>query len=394
MGSYAHHLNAQHLILAGGGLASCLVALAIAKRHSRVRISIVEAGPALGGNHTWSFHGGDLSNAQQGFIAPLVQHHWPAQQVRFPRYRRTLQAGYFSITSEALRQHMAGQPNLEIHTDTEVSKLAADRVETADGTVLRADAVIDGRGPTSTQGMLLGFQKFLGREVRTENPHGVECPVIMDATVSQADGYRFIYLLPFDDTTLLIEDTRYSDGGKLADDELRTAIDAYAETQGWTIADTLREERGVLPVLIAGDFEHFWPAADPVARAGLRAGLFHPTSGYSLPQAVALADAIAAHWPMDGEAVAAFTRNHARDFWHRTRFYRLLTRMLFRAGRPEQRYRVLERFYTLSGPLLTNFYAANLKLHQKARVLVGKPPVPFFKALGLVRERPFIRREQ
>ncbi|HKL49536.1 MAG TPA: lycopene beta-cyclase CrtY [Wenzhouxiangellaceae bacterium] len=385
--------DSPDLLLAGGGLANCLVALRVAERQPESRIAIVEAGPAVGGNHTWSFHDGDLAPAQHAFLEPLVKHAWSRQQVRFPRLLRELQAGYFSITSDALRRHVADQPGIEIHTDTPVIAIGPEFVKTATGHGLSATAVLDGRGPESADGMVLGFQKFLGREIRTLAPHGVACPVIMDATVSQADGYRFIYLLPFDETTLLIEDTRYSDGAELSDDELTSAIDDYAADHGWDIEQTLRTERGVLPILMAGDFDRFWPAADPVARAGLRAGLFHPTTGYSLPQAMALADAVAANWPMDGPTLAAFTRRFSEKFWAQTRFFRLLNRMLFRAGHPDQRYKVLERFYGLSEDIITNFYAAELTLVQKARILIGKPPVPVTEAIPLVREDSFMRRE-
>jgi len=385
--------DSPDLLLAGGGLANCLVALRVAERQPESRIAIVEAGPAVGGNHTWSFHDGDLAPAQHAFLEPLVKHAWSRQQVRFPRLLRELQAGYFSITSDALRRHVADQPGIEIHTDTPVIAIGPEFVKTATGHGLSATAVLDGRGPESAEGMVLGFQKFLGREIRTLAPHGVACPVIMDATVSQADGYRFIYLLPFDETTLLIEDTRYSDGAELSDDELTSAIDDYAADHGWDIEQTLRTERGVLPILMAGDFDRFWPAADPVARAGLRAGLFHPTTGYSLPQAMALADAVAANWPMDGPTLAAFTRRFSEKFWAQTRFFRLLNRMLFRAGHPDQRYKVLERFYGLSEDIITNFYAAELTLVQKARILIGKPPVPVTEAIPLVREDSFMRRE-
>jgi len=385
--------DSPDLLLAGGGLANCLVALRVAERQPESRIAIVEAGPAVGGNHTWSFHDGDLAPAQHAFLEPLVKHAWSRQQVRFPRLLRELQAGYFSITSDALRRQVADQPGIEIHTDTPVIAIGPEFVKTATGHGLSATAVLDGRGPESADGMVLGFQKFLGREIRTLAPHGVACPVIMDATVSQADGYRFIYLLPFDETTLLIEDTRYSDGAELSDDELTSAIDDYAADHGWDIEQTLRTERGVLPILMAGDFDRFWPAADPVARAGLRAGLFHPTTGYSLPQAMALADAVAANWPMDGPTLAAFTRRFSEKFWAQTRFFRLLNRMLFRAGHPDQRYKVLERFYGLSEDIITNFYAAELTLVQKARILIGKPPVPVIEAIPLVREDSFMRRE-
>ena len=60
-------------------------------------------------------------------------------------------------------------------------------------------------------------------------------------------------------------------------------------------ANDLREERGALPVVIGGDFEGYWASGGAqVAKAGMRAGLFHPLTGYSLPDAVKAADAVAA----------------------------------------------------------------------------------------------------
>ena len=49
-----------------------------------------------------------------------------------------------------------------------------------------------------------------------------------------------------------------------------------------------------VPVAIGGDFDAFWRKGGVrVPKAGLRAGLFHPTTGYSLPDAVRLAARIA-----------------------------------------------------------------------------------------------------
>lgn len=383
-----------HLLLAGGGLANGLIALRLIESRPGTRITMIESGAVAGGNHTWSFHQGDLSPEQHRFVEPMVRYRWDAQEVRFPAYSRRLDSGYLSIPSCALAERIADTPGIDLRTGTRVRTVERRAVETDDGERIEADAVIDARGPDRSDGTLLGFQKFLGREVRTAAPHGVERPVIMDATVSQADGYRFVYLLPFTEDTLLIEDTRYSDGHALSHEELSSAIDDYADAHGWQIVETLREENGVLPILMAGDFDRFWPD-DPAApaRAGLRAGLFHPTTGYSLPQALALADAIVERWPMDGDELAAFTRGFVRRYWEETGLFRLLNRMLFKAGRPEGRYLVMQRFYRLSHSLITNFYASRLTLPQKARILVGKPPVPFFKALTLVPERPFVPKE-
>jgi len=384
------------LLLVGGGLANSLIAWRLTQRRPETRVTILEAGERLGGNHTWSFHEDDLTPDQRAWMAPFVVHRWPGQHIRFPDCRRNFSEPYLSITSDRLHDVMVAAGRFELKSGVRAAELAADAVVTERGERLTAAAVIDGRGPGPSEGLVLGFQKFVGREVRLAEPHGLTVPTIMDATVDQHDGYRFVYLLPFSDDTVLIEDTRYSDGEALDSDELHAAIDRYAVARGWTVAETLRDEDGVLPILMACDLDRFWPADDSVARSGLRAGLFQPTTGYSLPQAVALADAIAdrmiEHGPMDGAQLARFTREFTEAFWDRTAFYRLLNRMLFRVGRPEHRYKVLQTFYSLPEPLVTNFYATKLTLRQKLRILVGKP-LPILDALPMVRERRFLQRE-
>jgi lycopene beta-cyclase len=59
---------------------------------------------------------------------------------------------------------------------------------------------------------------------------------------------------------------------------------------------------------------------------------------------------------------------------------RLLNRMLFFASAPAQRYRLLQRFYTLPQERIERFYAARLTWADKLRILSGKPPVPIAAA--------------
>jgi lycopene beta-cyclase len=138
----------------------------------------------------------------------------------------------------------------------------------------------------------------------------------------------------------------------------------------------------VLPIVLGGDIDAFWRRPDPeVPRSGLRAALFHPTTGYSLPDAVRLADELARLPELRSELLQPLIRERSRSKWRRDGFYRLLNRMLFRAARPEQRYRVLQRFYRLPEPLIQRFYADRLTLFDRARILSGRPPVPLVPAL-------------
>ena len=55
-----------------------------------------------------------------------------------------------------------------------------------------------------------------GVEVQLKKPHGLTAPMLMDAQVPQTDGYRFLYVLPFDPRTLLVEDTVVTVKGNLS----------------------------------------------------------------------------------------------------------------------------------------------------------------------------------
>jgi lycopene beta-cyclase len=209
----------------------------------------------------------------------------------------------------------------------------------------------------------------------------------MDATVPQHDGYRFVYTLPFAPDRMLIEDTYYSDTPALDVSLLQERCLDYARQRGWRVAETVRTETGVLPIVLSGDLDAVarWKEAG-VPALGLRGGFFHHTTSYSLPFAVRCADAIAALCPLTSETLDAAAAAWAARHWENQAFFRLLNRMLFWAAKPEQRYRVLERFYELREPLIERFYSSTLTIADRARILLGWPPVPIASALRVMSE--------
>ncbi|MBA1273719.1 lycopene beta-cyclase CrtY [Stutzerimonas azotifigens] len=369
------------LILVGGGLANGLLAWRLREARPGLRILLLEQGRALGGNHTWSFHDYDLSEAQHAWIAPLVSQRWDHYRVVFPLLRRELRSGYASILSGQFHQCLMARLGDAVRLNAEVKTVEPQRVVMADGEVLTAPAVIDGRGVRRSRHLALGFQKFLGQEVRLAVPHGLTGPIIMDASVAQHDGYRFIYVLPLAADRLLIEDTYYADGEAVASETLRDNIAGYASVNGWRITEVEREEQGVLPIVLSGDPDAFWRDAGGVPQSGLSAGLFHPTTGYSLPDAVRLADHLLALDRWTSAELCTAIGKHARRQWRERGFFRLLNRMLFMAGRPDHRWQVMQRFYRLPEPLIQRFYAARLTPWDRLRIVSGKPPVPLGEAL-------------
>lgn len=374
------------LIIAGGGLAGGLAALALAERRPDVRFLLIEQAPSFGGNHVWSFFDSDVDPSDRALLEPLIVRRWADHEVRFPRRRRRLALGYNSASSDRLDRHLRARLDpRQYRLGCAIDHVAADHV-VAGGERIEAEAVIDARGALPAAGLELAWQKFVGCTYRLPGGHGVPRPVIMDALVDQAQGYRFVYSLPFAADELMIEDTFYSESAEMDRAALAAGLDGMAA--GFGPAERIGIESGVLPILLDGELEALWPRAGPaIARLGMRGGFFHPTTGYSLPDAACNANLLAGQSDLRGESLYRFFRDRSERLWDERHFFQLLNRMLFRAAEPAERFRVLEHFYRLPLPTIARFYGARLTAFDKVRILSGKPPVPIRRALGAMRSK-------
>ncbi len=386
------------LAVVGGGLAGGLITLALKRKRPDLDVRLIEGSDTIGGNHIWSFFASDVADADRWIIAPLITYGWTSYDIRFPAHSRVLKASYYSIESERLDAVVRkALPPGALMLGRKVLGASAKAIVFADGDRVEASGVIDARGSGDLGKLDIGWQKFVGREYALAEPHDLVRPIVMDATVEQIDGYRFVYSLPFSATRLFIEDTYYSDtphlyrpepGGANAD-PIADRIDAYAAAHGWQTQQVLREESGALPVALGGDFEEYWRSGgNKVAKAGMRAGLFHPTTGYSLPDAVRTASMLARTTDLSGAGLHELMYGYASSTWKGRGFYRMLDKMLYRAGEPNERYRILERFYRLNPALIGRFYAGQTNMFDKARILTGKPPVTIAAAIKAIRSKP------
>lgn len=371
------------VLIVGGGLAGSLAAWRLRTHRPGCDVALVEAERHLGGNHTWSFHATDLAPDALAWMAPLIVHRWPRQTVAFPHGHRTLEQPYCSVTSARLHEVVSDTLGAAVRLGTAVTQLTATSATLDSGEVVTAGVVIDARGASAVD-VPLGWQTFLGQDLRCAGPHGVEYPVVMDATVPQTGAYKFIYVLPWSSHRLLVEDTAYADRPGVDAGAARAAIAAYVAAHGWQVTAVEREESGSLPIPLGGRAEAFWP--DRVPRLGMRAGLFHPTTGYSLPDAVTSAAHLAAMNPLTPDRVYSEMRHLATTRWRERAFYRLLNRWLFRAAAPEARAAVLAQFYRRPADLIARFYNGRLTATDKLRLLTGRPPVPVWRALAHVWE--------
>jgi len=360
-------------LLIGGGLQNTLIALAVLTRTPDARVCLVERGATVGGNHLWCFHGFDLSVRGQALVAPLVVQRWDGYSVRFPSFERRVDTPYAAVSSQRLAEYVprvfAQMPRSRLILGRAAVQIEASGATLDDGEVLRARVVIDARGPEAHSGEhVIGYQKFVGLELELERPTELLAPIVMDASVRQEDGLRFVYTLPLAPQRVLVEDTYFADGPELDMGLLRTRALAYAQSLGLAVAGVSREETGVLPLpaaAVATGTGSPW-------QAGYAGGWFHPTTGYSFPIAARLALHVASTTPetLFGESYHALAREHARQ----QRYACLLNRLLFQAVAPDARRNVLARFYQLPEPSIARFYALSTTGFDRARILCGRPP--------------------
>lgn len=371
------------VLFVGGGLANVLAAYRLNQTRPEIKFAIIEQTETLGGNHLWSFHATDVTPDALNWLRPFIIARWQRQEVRFGEYRRVFDIEYNSISSDQLHKIAAQQFGIHIFCGQKVESIAPDHVIIEGGDRFDAKCVIDGRGWSRDANFAAcAYQKFVGLELELEKPHDRQWPVIMDAEVQQYDGYRFVYTLPFAEDKILIEDTYYSDTPALDIETLTQRVKDYAALQGWSIKQVIRLEAGVLPIILDGEIETYWNTAPAdVSLSGLRAGLFHPGTGYSLPDAAKFADELVKVKRFESKLLYEAIKKYSVESWDRRRFFHALNRMLFKAASPEQRVHVLARFYKLSPGLISRFYAAKLTLADKARIFAGKPPVKVSKAI-------------
>lgn len=362
---------AKEIIILGGGLWGGLLAYYLQHYHPHVNFKLHEKNDRLGGDHTWSFHQTDLDQKDFNFLRPLISYSWDKQTVLFPKRKRTLSIAYHTILSEDFHQKLTQlipENKLVFKSNVEIENFPKDSL------------IIDCRNQFSVAEK--GHQHFVGLDVSLEEPHNISYPIIMDATVDQTDGYRFIYYLPFTSNRILIEDTRYTLSSHLDVENYRQEVLNEMKKKNFKVEKVNRIEVGSLPI----------PLTPPLTKNKKYpntynlSGNFHDVTGYSLPLAVKAARELTSKL---GNGDLSHTNKSTLILfgdWSKTRrfFYRMLNHLLFFSAPPDQRYRILEHFYRLPEKTIGRFYRVETHLFDFFLILSGRPPVKVLSALKVM----------
>lgn len=346
----------KKIVILGGGLWGGLLAASLQKASPELDFLLVESGSSFGGNHTWSFHHSDLESSEYDFITPFVAHTWNGYSVMFPDHKKEIEIPYRTVTSDHFHKTLISL--------LPISKYKLNKRMTYEEAMEISDIVFDCRG--SSKAGECGYQKFVGLKLKTKNPHGLSRPILMDALIQQIDGFRFMYVLPLDDKTLLVEDTRYSEDSSLDHFRIRERIMEYMGQHKWELDGIVSEESGVLPI----PFEY-----DERRTSGLSLGnIFHDVTGYSLPDAVRLTLRLSRTNP-DPESYEDAITAYKEEYRSQRKFFCFLNRLMFQVAGDEERYKMLSFFYRKNTSQISKFYAQKMNAFDRLKFFAGKPPV-------------------
>jgi lycopene beta-cyclase len=290
------------LIIAGAGLAglSLVYHLRQNKATRHLRILLADREPKTANDRTWSFW-----QEGAGIFDNLVHHSW--QRVHFfsPKFSETLRLApyrYKMIRGQDFYAFMSDFVARDTNIDTlfgEISQLSqtADTASICiDNVPFTADFVcssINATPPVQPNKMYL-LQHFKGWVIKTPDPQfDASVATLMDFTIDQMGDCRFVYVLPTDAHTAMVEYTVFSETileQPFYDEQLRLYIKNTLQLTDYKITHT---EFGIIPMTNA-HFEN--KIGERIFRIGTAGGNTKPSSGYTFTMIQKTAGSMAAYY--------------------------------------------------------------------------------------------------
>lgn len=295
------------IVIAGAGAAglSCAVHLSTSGATRRLRVLLLEPRTRYVRDRTWCFW--DVIPHPFG---AAVSHAWPAWRVVTPggeverswpglAYRHLPADAFY----EAALARIGADPHVELRQGVRVEEIE----ESGDGVVVRTDGgavrarlALDSRPPRPREEPPAGregrharlLQHFHGEVVRAgQDAFDPDIATVMDFRVSQERGIHFVYVLPFDRRSALVEDTYFAGAPRPVEDYVEEIRVYLASRHGVTRCEVLHSETGAIPMDAR-------PAclrsASRIWNVGVRGGAARPSTGYAFLAIQRQAAAIAA----------------------------------------------------------------------------------------------------
>jgi lycopene beta-cyclase len=356
------------ILIAGGGLAGSLAALAMARHRPDIPLLIVEERETFGGDSYRGFADAEFGQDGAELIGPLAIDRWPGFYAAFSGFSRKLNIEQGGFGAEDVHRAMiATLAPKNYRLGTKVVAVREDALVLDGGETIKAEGAIDARGPTNMSALELLYEARLEHDYRFKAPHRVDRPVLIDATMDQGPGLRFFECVPLSEERLRIADICISERAQ-PDEQAGSRLDAYVAARGWLRPRPGAGQAGARPLPIGGDFAAFWRQGGArAAKLGLRGGFIHPVTGRTVGDAAHMALLLSRQRDFSGNVLHDLFEAEAKQLWKKREPLRAVNAAIAAAA-PEHRRAILERLYRLDAGLLERLFADRLGLFDRGRM--------------------------
>ncbi|MFW6023632.1 MAG: lycopene cyclase family protein [Myxococcota bacterium] len=284
----ADRLDADCVIVGAGGAGLSLAVHLLDQGPDDLRVALLEPRTEYHRDRTWCFW-----DVEPHPFRSCVTHRWARWQVRAAGRGYTARSDRYpychlpsdAFYREALRR-IDASPRMELRTGVRVEGIAEGAggvtVESSEGPV-RASMAFDSRPPRLDHPPAAGevrlLQHFGGWMVRADRAlFDPSTCTLMDFDVDQGDGVHFVYVLPFDPHTALVEDTWFTEAPWPRARYDRELARYLTDRFGAAAYEVTHTEGGVLPMTT----EPFVSTpGSRVLRIGLGGGMAKASTGYA-----------------------------------------------------------------------------------------------------------------
>ena len=353
------------LLIAGGGVAGCFAALAMARLRPEAGMVLVGEEVRFGGGSGMLLLDAGLSADERELLAPVVARSWDSCYVALPSRSRKLKLASRLVTTEAIHNAVADALPDRCARSAKVVAIRDDSLLLTGGETISGTGALDARGWAHQTTLEIGWRHRTARTCRFADPHRVDLPVLADMTL-ETGGCGHFTCIPIDDHTLRVERIDYSrspEGGSDGVDR----IEDYVARRRWHDGEPRKAESSSRPIPLGGDLAAFWRIGGArVAKLGARGGFSHPFTGSALPDALRTGLALARQKDLSGGALHDLFEAEAAALWKRREFHRAVNRLLLDKGGP-----ALVALYDLDAPVLERFFAEDLGLFDRRKILAA-----------------------
>ena len=356
------------LLIAGGGIAGCLAALAMARFRPEVPLLIVEEGEQFGGGDYQLLFDAEIDAGARPLLAPIVRHHWSGYYVAFPDMSRKLRIPLSGFSGNVIHRVMIETLRAnQYRLGTKVVAVRENALVLDGGEMIRADGALDARGIANQSMLELAWLVRVERDYRTSAPHGLDRPVLVDTSADGGNGLGFVEALPLTADRLLLAEILVSEGSQPAAGAV-ARLDTYCALRGWSVAAAGEPATIARPLPYDGNFDAFWRIGGArVGRLGRRGGFQHPLSGRSVADAAHLAMLITGQSDFTGGALYDLLESEAKRLWRQREPQRDVLAALA-AAEPSARRATIERLFRLDVGLVARLQTDRLGMVDRMRL--------------------------